>query len=54
LGLLVSENVYPLAYDIFDGKKFEGHTLMPIIDGFKTKYQLQHLVVVADAGLLSA
>ncbi len=54
LGLLVSENGYPLAYDIFDGKKFEGHTLMPIVNGFKTKYQLQHLVVVADAGLLSA
>lgn len=43
-----------MAYDIFDGKKFEGHTLMPIVNGFKTKYQLQHLVVVADAGLLSA
>ncbi len=53
LGLLVSKNGYPLAYDIFDGKKFEGHTLMPIINNFKTKYNLQQLVVVADAGLLS-
>jgi transposase len=53
LGLLVSKNGYPLAYDVFDGKKFEGHTLLPIIDTFKTKYHLQQLVVVADAGLLS-
>lgn len=53
LGLLVSKNGYPLAYDIFDGKKFEGHTLIPIINSFKTKYKLQQLVVVADAGLLS-
>jgi len=53
LGLLVSKNGYPLAYDIFDGKQFEGHTLIPIITNFKTKYQLQQLVVVADAGLLS-
>lgn len=53
LGLLVSKNGYPLAYDVFDGKKFEGHTLLPIIDAFKKKYGLQKLIVVADAGLLS-
>lgn len=53
LGLLVSKNGYPLAYEVFDGKKFEGHTLLPVIDAFKAKYNLQKLVVVADAGLLS-
>ena len=53
LGLLVSKNGYPLAYDVFDGKKFEGHTLLPMIEAFKTKYCLESLVVIADAGLLS-
>jgi transposase len=53
LGLLVSKGGYPLAYDIYDGKKFEGHTLMPIIEGFKQKYKLEDIVVVADSGLLS-
>jgi transposase len=53
LGLLVSKNGYPLAYDVFDGKKFEGHTLLPIIDSFKEKYGLADLIIVADAGLLS-
>jgi transposase len=53
LGLLVSKNGYPLAYDVFDGKKFEGHTLLPIVNSFKDKYKLEQLVVVADAGLLS-
>jgi transposase len=53
LGLLVSKNGYPLAYDVFDGKKFEGHTLLPIINNFKQKYQLEKLVIIADAGLLS-
>lgn len=53
LGLLVSKDGYPLAYDVFDGKKFEGHTLIPIIQSFKTKYNLEQLVIVADAGLLS-
>jgi transposase len=30
LGLLVGKNGYPLAYDIFEGNKFEGHTMLPI------------------------
>lgn len=54
LGLLVSQNGYPLAYDVFEGNKFEGHTMLPIIDGFKTKYKLSQLVIIADSGLLSS
>ena len=53
LGLLVSEGGYPLAYDIFEGKQYEGHTMLPIINGFRKKYNLEKLVVVADSGLLS-
>lgn len=53
LGLLVSVDGYPLAYDIFEGNKFEGHTMLPMIEGFKKKYKLQQLVVIADFGLLS-
>lgn len=52
LGLLVSKNGYPLAYDVFEGNKFEGHTMLPIIEGFKTKYKLNQLVIIADSGLL--
>ena len=53
LGLLVSAGGYPLAYDIFQGNKFEGHTMMPVLNLFRRKYKLTQLVVVADAGLLS-
>ena len=53
LGLLVSKNAYPLAYDIFEGNKYEGDTFLPILEGFKEKYQFEKLTVVADAGLLS-
>jgi len=53
LGLLISKNGYPLAYDIFEGNKFEGHTMLPLIDAFKKKYNLSQLVIVADSGLLS-
>lgn len=53
LGLLVSAGGYPLAYDIFQGSKFEGHTMMPVLNLFRRKYKLSQLAVVADAGLLS-
>lgn len=53
LGLLVSTGGYPLAYEIFEGKKFEGHTMLPVIEAFKAKYKLQRMIVIADAGLMS-
>jgi transposase len=53
LGLLVSTDGYPLAYEIYKGNKFEGDTMLPVLNAFKRKYKLKKLVVVADAGLLS-
>lgn len=53
LGLLVSVDGYPLAYEIFEGNKFEGHTMMPVIESFRKQYGLDKLVVIADAGMLS-
>jgi len=53
LGLLVSIDGYPLAYEIFEGNKYEGHTLLDVLTQFKEKYKLEKLVVVADAGLLT-
>jgi transposase len=53
LGLLVSIDGYPLAFDIFEGNKFEGYTMLPVLDGFKVKYKLKKLVIIADSGLLS-
>ena len=53
LGLLVSVDGYPLAYDIFEGNRFEGHTMLPMINAFREKYNLKQLVIIADSGLLS-
>jgi len=54
LGLLVSKDGYPLAFDIFEGNKFEGHTMLPVLNSFKEKYNLDKLIIVADSGLLSS
>jgi hypothetical protein len=53
LGLLVSEGGYPLDYDIFEGNKYEGDTMLPIIEHFTKKHKPEQLIVVADAGLLT-
>lgn len=53
LGLLVSVGGYPPAYDIFEGNKYEGDTMLPIIDAFRQRYQFESLTIVADPGLIS-
>jgi transposase len=53
IGLIVNEQGFPAAYEIFKGNKFEGHTLIPIISAFKKKRRISKLTVVADAAMLS-
>jgi transposase len=53
LGLLVGNNGYPIGYDIFEGKTFEGHTLIPILKQFEFRFSLKRPIVVADSGLLN-
>lgn len=53
LGLLVSAGGYPLDYNIFEGNKYEGDTMIPVLEYFEKKYKHTKLIVVADAGLLS-
>ena len=53
LGLLVSINGYPLAYCIHEGNKYEGHTMIPVIEEFVSKYELEDFVIVADSGLMN-
>ena len=51
LALLVATDGHPLAYEVFEGNTFEGHTMLPVIKAFKKKYKLHSLTIVADAGL---
>ena len=53
IGLIVNRDGFPLAFAVFEGNKFEGHTLIPTILGFKKKHQVRTLTVVADAAMIS-
>jgi len=53
LGLLVSEDGYPLSYSMFNGTQYEGHTMIPIVDDFVRRFKLDDFVLVADSGLIN-
>lgn len=53
LGLLVSLDGYPLAYCIHEGNKYEGHTMLPVVEAFVKEYGLDEFIVVADSGLMN-
>ena len=53
LGLLVSEDGYPMSYSIFNGSQYEGRTMIPVIDDFVRRFKLTDFIVVADSGLMN-
>lgn len=53
VGLVVNKDGFPLAYEIFPGNTFEGHTLIPIINDLKKKHDIKNITVVADAAMIS-
>lgn len=54
VGLLVTASGFPLEIALFEGNKAETKTLVPVIEQFKARHAITELVVVADAGMLSA
>jgi transposase len=52
LGLLVSKDGYPLSYSVFNGSQYEGRTMLPVVEDFVQRFNLDDFVVVADSGLM--
>jgi transposase len=53
IGLLVSSHGYPIGYQIFEGNTSETTTLIPVLETFQKKFNIQKPIIVADAALLS-
>ena len=53
VGLMVTRDGFPIACEVFAGNTFEGHTMLPVIQSFIQKHQVQHFTVVADAAMIS-
>ena len=54
LGLFTTLQGYPLSYEVYEGNKYEGHTLTDILKKFQTKFNIDvKPIVVADRGMLN-
>jgi hypothetical protein len=54
VGLLTTGTGFPLAVHLFEGNKAETKTLVPVLTEFAECHHVDDVVVVADAGMLSA
>lgn len=54
VGLLVDPGGFPLEVHLFEGNKAETTTLVPVLRQFQDRHGIGDMVVVADAGMLSA
>ena len=54
VGLLVDRHGFPLQVGCWEGNKAETTTIIPVVEAFQAAHGIEELVVVADAGMLSA
>ena len=54
VGLLVDRRGFPLRIGCWEGNKAETTTIIPVVEAFQAAHGIDELVVVADAGMLSA
>jgi len=53
VALMVTREGFPIAYEVFPGNTFEGHTILPLVRAFIQKHSVKSFTVVADAAMIS-
>jgi transposase len=53
LAAIVTKEGLPIDYQEFSGNCYEGHTLLPVLDEIKKRYNIDKIVLVADAALMN-
>lgn len=53
VALMVTKEGFPIAYEVFPGNTFEGHTIIPVVKNFITKHCVKEFTIVADAAMIS-
>jgi transposase len=51
LALMVTREGLPIGYKVFEGDKYEGHTLIPMIKEIRQKHKINKVIIVSDAGM---
>jgi len=52
-GLLVDKNKLPIAYKIYKGNMYEGHTFEDFVKALKKEYSIKEIVIVSDRGMMN-
>ena len=53
VALMVTKEGFPIAYEVFSGNTFEGHTIIPVVKKFIKTNAVKNFTVVADAAMIS-
>ena len=53
LALVVDSNGLPIAYDTFKGNLAETKTLIPVLDGLRSRFSIKNVTVICDRGMAS-
>ena len=54
VALMVTKEGFPIAYEVFSGNIFEGHTIIPMVKEFVNRHNVTLFTVVADAAMISS
>jgi transposase len=54
IALMVSKEGFPIAYEVFSGNTFEGHTIITVIKDFIKRNAVKEFTVVAGAAMISS
>ena len=52
--LMVTEDGLPIGYRLFEGNRYEGHTLIPVLSEIKQKYDIDKVIFVADSAMMAS
>jgi len=53
LAIMVTQQGLPLGYEVYEGSRYEGHTLKDAIDKIEKRYRIKEVTFVADSAMLS-
>lgn len=53
LALVTTTDGLPITYRVFPGNMYEGHTLIEMVKGLRTEYEVENILLVADRAMFS-
>lgn len=53
VGLVVNRQGFPLYFDVFNGKTFEGKTFLSVVENIRNLLKNPDLIIIADAAMVS-